>query len=182
MRYVSLDLETTSLHPGNGQILEIGAVVDDLSNPLPLDQLSVYHKYVTNKDMIIIGELQSIAMNGGIFKSIVDNLGTDLVIDENELSVDFENWLVHQKISKVTFGGKNFGMFDSKFLDRLPGWDDVNYSHRALDVGSMYVTKEDEQIPNLSQCLERANLPSKVLHTAVEDAMQVIQLVRHKLL
>ena len=39
MRYVSCDIESTGLDKENCQILQIGAVVEDTKNILPIDEL-----------------------------------------------------------------------------------------------------------------------------------------------
>jgi len=182
MHYCSLDLETTSLNPWIGQILEIGAIIDDLQDSRPLDTLPTYHKYLLEEDNRIKGEIFALSMNTDTILAMRDAIGTDMVISPKELAESFGKWLDENNIEKVVFAGKNFGMFDSKFLDMIYDWKDINASHRALDVGSMYVTKDDKDVPNLSTCLERAGLPSVVTHHAVEDAMQVVRLIRHKLL
>ena len=43
MIYVSIDIETTGVDPKIHDIVEFGAVIDDLANPQPLDKLPRFH-------------------------------------------------------------------------------------------------------------------------------------------
>jgi hypothetical protein len=76
--------------------------------------------------------------------------------------------------------GKNFGTFDLKFLEKLPRWKQVfRVRNRILDPAILFVDwKEDESVPGLGKCKERANFDSHVSHHAVEDAMDVVKLLR----
>jgi hypothetical protein len=76
--------------------------------------------------------------------------------------------------------GKNFVSFDQKFLERLPRWKQVfKIRGRVLDPAILFVDwTNDTAAPGLSLCKERAGLPSLVTHNAVEDAMDVVQLLR----
>jgi hypothetical protein len=78
--------------------------------------------------------------------------------------------------------GKNFASFDIKFLERLPRWKQVfKVRSRILDPGVLFVDwKNDEAVPGMSECKKRANLPELVTHHAVEDALDVIMLLRTK--
>jgi len=80
----------------------------------------------------------------------------------------------------ITAAGKNFGTFDLKFLERLPRWKQlVRVRQRILDPSILYVNwKEDTSLPGLGACKKRANLPEEVAHDAVEDAIDVILLLR----
>jgi hypothetical protein len=80
----------------------------------------------------------------------------------------------------ITAAGKNFGTFDLKFLERLPRWKQlVKVRQRILDPSILYTNwREDESLPSLGLCKKRANLPEEVAHDAVEDAKDVILLLR----
>lgn len=76
--------------------------------------------------------------------------------------------------------GKNFGSFDQKFLERLPRWKQIfRIRNRILDPAILYVDwKGDESLPGLSKCKERAGLNSHVTHNAIDDALDVVVLLR----
>jgi hypothetical protein len=80
----------------------------------------------------------------------------------------------------INAAGKNFASFDIKFLERLPRWKQVfKVRSRILDPGVLFVDwKNDDAVPGMSECKKRANLPELVTHHAVEDAIDVIMLLR----
>lgn len=83
----------------------------------------------------------------------------------------------------IYVAGKNFASFDKPFLSKLPQFDDlIKIHHRMIDPGSMFVNmKEDDNIPSLSECKKRAGLKNiNVSHNALEDAWDVIQVLRTK--
>ena len=45
MKYVSIDIETTGLHEDECDIIEFGAVIDDLRVMAPISKLPVFHCY-----------------------------------------------------------------------------------------------------------------------------------------
>lgn len=76
--------------------------------------------------------------------------------------------------------GKNFAGFDRKFLEKLPRWKQVfSIRSRVLDPGILFVDWiNDESIPSLDECKKRAGIEGVVTHNAVEDAMDVVMLLR----
>jgi oligoribonuclease len=76
--------------------------------------------------------------------------------------------------------GKNFAGFDKKFLEKLPRWKQVfSIRSRVLDPGILFVDWiNDESIPSLDQCKQRAGIDGVVTHNALEDAMDVVMLIR----
>ena len=80
----------------------------------------------------------------------------------------------------ITVAGKNFGTFDKLFLERLPNWKKlIRIQQRVIDPAVLFVDwAKDNSLPNLSECKSRAGLPEIVTHNAVEDAWDVIELLR----
>ncbi len=80
----------------------------------------------------------------------------------------------------ITAAGKNFATFDMNFLVRLPRWKQlVRIRQRVLDPSVLFTDWEnDESLPGLSLCKERAGLDKVVTHDAVDDAKDVIALFR----
>ena len=76
--------------------------------------------------------------------------------------------------------GKNFANFDNKFLERLPRWKQVLRARgRTIDPSILFVDwKNDDAIPGLSLCKERAHLDPHVTHNAIDDAMDIVKLLR----
>lgn len=80
----------------------------------------------------------------------------------------------------ISVAGKNFGTFDKLFLERLPEWKRlIRIQQRVIDPAVLFVDwSKDETLPNLPQCKFRSGLPEMVTHNAVEDAWDVIQVLR----
>jgi len=84
----------------------------------------------------------------------------------------------------INAAGKNFGAFDCPFLEEKTSiCKHVKFRHRFLDPGPMYMTKSDDAVPGLDECLRRIGIQNPIIaHTAIEDAIDVIKVIRFKLL
>jgi hypothetical protein len=105
----------------------------------------------------------------------------------HEISEKIENFLLYHGFrfngsSKLSFNaaGKNFGTFDKKFLEEIPDWNSrFQIRNRILDPAILCVDwKNDSSLPNLTQCKERIGIFEEVSHNAIEDAWDVIQILR----
>jgi hypothetical protein len=119
------------------------------------------------------------------------------IIKEEELASNFFNWLAPYFSTKensckelelynydfvINIAGKNYASFDGKFLEKVSGWKDlIKYRHRIIDPSILYIDwNKDENLPSLNECLKRAEIKKTVMHTALEDAWDVIQVLRKK--
>jgi DNA polymerase III epsilon subunit-like protein len=181
MKYVSIDLETTGLDSESCQIIEFGAVYDDLSKSFNVVR-RVFHRFVRHP--VYTGEPYALAMNQKILYTLAKNEHPE-ICDARRLAEEFHSWLYSFDMKlPIVAAGKNFAGFDKPFLGHVPGFNElVNLHHRCLDPGSMYFDPtRDEVVPSTQECLRRAGLDDTVAHTAVEDAMDVCRLIRWKLL
>jgi hypothetical protein len=82
--------------------------------------------------------------------------------------------------SHLTIAGKNFGTFDKLFIEKLPRWQQVfKIRQRIIDPTILFTDwQNDEALPNLTTCKERAKTGGEVTHDAIDDAWDVIQLMR----
>lgn len=80
----------------------------------------------------------------------------------------------------INVAGKNFASFDKHFLERLPRWQQViRIRQRIIDPSVIFTNwTEDKAIPSLYECKQRAKIEGVVTHDALEDAWDVIQLLR----
>ena len=80
----------------------------------------------------------------------------------------------------INVAGKNFGTFDKLFLERLPRWKQlIKVRQRVIDPSVLYVDwANDENLPSMSECKVRAGLDGHVSHNALEDAWDVVMLIR----
>jgi len=189
MRLVSIDLEMTGLNPDTCDILEFGAVLDDLENPLPLDELPRFHCYFLpmGEGNTFRGEPYALSMHPNIFLRIDKREPPYTYLSPKKIGNKFKNFLLDNDYEEergkvyINVAGKNFGNCDLNFLNKQTDLDrHVHIRHTILDPGTLYMEKEDKQIPCLGMCLRRAGLDSNVAHTAVEDALDVVKLFRYK--
>lgn len=80
----------------------------------------------------------------------------------------------------LNVAGKNFGTFDKLFLQQLPWWQKlIRTRQRVLDPAILFVDwKNDESLPSLTTCKQRAGIEGIVTHDALEDAWDVIEVLR----
>jgi hypothetical protein len=80
----------------------------------------------------------------------------------------------------LNVAGKNFGTFDKLFLQQLPWWQKlIRTRQRVLDPAILCVDwYKDNSLPSLTTCKERTNISGEVTHDALEDAWDVIQVLR----
>ncbi len=183
MPYVSIDIETTGLDPESCQTLEVGAVIDDWKTPI--HQLPTFQRILLHER--IIGAPFALALNADLLRRIANPVPPEPGIDApfcqpKELGYHLADWVKCHGLDPlhVQAAGKNFASFDLQFLKRLPNFTTyVNFRHRVLDPAILYYRPEDDRLPDSKTCYERAGLDPKVAHTAVEDAVAVVWLVRH---
>ncbi len=191
--YVSIDIETTGLDPETCQVLEIGAVIDDWHTPYQL--LPKFRCYVKHPQ--VIGEPYALSMHPKILRAIATGQTLDgpfgnggwkegevPIYQPEAVTGIFLQWLysnrLHLSDEKIVVAGKNFGSFDLQFLKRLPRFHHVRIKHRLIDPGNLYYNPTmDQGPPSMQDCMARANIKGEVSHTAIEDAMTVVKLIRH---
>jgi oligoribonuclease len=203
MKYISIDIETTGLDPINCNTLSIGAIIEDTNNPLPYEELPKFHVAILHKELK--GSPYAINMNSELIETIVryqtaqdQDEKNDLVhmtgmqfMKLEDVAQAFQFFLFKNKMldqlhpikpTTITAAGKNFGTFDKLFLEQIPEWKQyVKFRSRIIDPSILFVDwKNDEQLPSLNECKERANVPGVVTHNALEDAWDVIQTLRTK--
>lgn len=191
--YVSLDIETTGLDPECHNIIEFGAVLDDLAAPESLHSLPYFHCYVLPpKTTGYHGSPDALSMNYKILRKISGRIMNDVgdsFLQPSEVAPAFRSWCIEHGLlpdrsagKSILVAGKNIASFDLPFLRaQLPGFNEINFSSRVLDPAILYYNPLcDSSPPSMDVCLQRAGFSLDVPHTAVEDAKLVIQLLRNK--
>jgi hypothetical protein len=189
MRYISIDIETLGLDYKWSDIIEFGAVLDDLSNPKPLEELPRFHTFIYKEKYK--GEPYAMSMHSDILKKIAKKDENFYYTYPTKLGSNFKKFLLkngyEEKLSSkkvsINVAGKNFMGFDNNFLINQTDFDShIQIRSRVLDPAILYYAKNDETLPSLGLCLERADLQKEVAHTSIEDALDVIKLIRKKML
>jgi len=197
MKYVSVDIETTGLDPETCDVIEIGMVVDDTEQlDIPVDSLPTLRLMVSTPTdrPFYQGEPYALSMHSNLFVEIsrafhVENVqySRNVKVEEAVWSPDVVRYPIEDFITKnfpgekypimrrITVAGKNYASFDSRFLRKLG----IEFRHRVLDPGMLFFDHlKDDKIPDFAECMRRAGLEPVVKHTAVEDAKDVIRMLR----
>lgn len=174
MKIISIDLETTGLDPFNNQIIEVGLVLfDTITNERKTASWLIQHEHYT-------GDAFALAMNKDIFDELKEaSKSKEFIVSYKYLSEYIDLFLKTNNVSlPITVCGKNFSSFDLQFLKQIEGFDQNWFHRRVLDIGSLYFNPLiDDSLPSLTECKKRAGLPSKVLHRALDDANDIIDLI-----
>lgn len=182
-KYVSIDIETLGLDPKTCDVIEFAAVLEDFVTPV--EKLQYFQTYVTRPHNLYRGEAYAMSMNHKIIERIAKRELGYTYSPHDCLEHTFAIWLQcyasvdYARGDKVIVMGKNFANFDLRFLRALGFGREVRFAHRTLDPGSMFFRIGDEQLPDMEECLRRAKLPTWVKHEALDDARDVIRLVRY---
>lgn len=187
MRYVSLDLEMTGLDPETCDVLEFGAVIDDLEDIRPIDSLPSWHCYfLPPEDGCYRGQPTALAMHPQIFSRIANRTEGYNYYSPMKFGNQFKNFLdahgfkANRDKITINVAGKNFGSCDLQFLNKKTDLSKhVQIRHKILDPGPLMMMVDDEVLPCLEECLERAGYLPEVSHTAVADALDVIKVIRY---
>jgi len=203
MIYISIDTETTGLNPENCQLIQFGAIIEDTAKKLPFEELPKFSKIIFYEE--IKGNPFALNMNSKIiskiseYYSMYDKLVGGKVSEEemkkfvsenNITSIDnlassFYAFLVNHgfesgKKIELNVAGKNFGMFDYGFIKLIPRMEEFfKFKSRVLDPAILCVNwNEDKTLPSLDECKKRHGIEGDVTHDAIEDAWDVIQVLR----
>lgn len=205
MIYVSVDIETSGLDTENNQVLSIGAVIEDTTKKLPFEEIPKFHAIVLQRQ--ITGSPFALNMNKGIIQLMSEYLDGDdeirnniirdkiAVYEENDMaSVFYEFLRPHfgtekhpvdpRQVKKpllINVAGKNFGTFDNIFLKKLPWWQKlIQAKQRIIDPAILFCDwNNDESLPSLTICKDRAGVKGQVTHDALEDAWDVVKVLRN---
>ena len=189
MKYVSIDLETTGLSPNDCQILEFAAVIDDSGHPkVPIGKLPSFRRLVVSRQ--IKGEIYALDMNKKLIREIYDYYYTGRdpnwqapvdTCEPRELGLQFGEFCQSNGVDSknIIAAGKNFTGFDLRFLRRHPDFMTYcGFHHRSLDPAMYFLQSNDTAPPSTNKCLERAGSSTETTHEALNDAWDVVFLIR----
>lgn len=183
--YASIDIETTGTEDEWCQVLEVGVVIDDWVSPIA--SLPQFHCYVVHDR--IVGQPFALAMNAEILRRIDRRNEPEnkdfLFLQPGAVGGEL-NWFFAQhglgqtRETSVIPAGKNYGGFDKLFLRRLPDFNEIKFCHRVIEPGMLYWNPWiDAEPPSSKTCKERSGHPGEIAHTAIADAIDIIQMVRN---
>lgn len=185
--YFSVDIETTGL-ADKSEMLQISVVYDNggpIDNLLKID-LPIKHEYIEYCEPYAMG------LNADLLKKMMSkDFKTYTPKEAIEQFLSFvENNSKNDKgeFERATFAGKNVGQFDlpklKSFVAKHGMYNDKCRferlaTHRVLDVGSIYfdVFGKNASLSEINSFIGR----NEVSHNALEDALDVVYAIRHKL-
>ena len=187
MRYISVDIEGTGINVDNCDILEFGAVADDLDEGMPVEALPQFHCYF--KQETYTGEAFGLAMNTEILRRISCEEEGYNYYNPNKFGHKFKMWLIDEcgydlESDRVTINvaGKNFGTYDYPMLKtKTDLFKHVGMRTRFIDPSIMFLQRGDDSIPGLGVCKVRSGSENYVDHTALEDSIDIVNLVRYSI-
>lgn len=184
-----MDIETLGLGK-HAPIIEFGAAV---ANWLTGQVLATYHTYVYHKTYDHC-EPYAMAMHPVILQRIatredgwdytlIDDL--DIVVGGFLTQLAEDHKIVLKKSEKGRPGsyvvaGKNVAGFDiPRLRAQCREWDThVPCHHRVIDPGNMFWNPMTDDIPpGSNECLRRCNIDTETTHNALDDALDVCQMV-----
>lgn len=180
MRYVAIDLETTSLDPHPQNVLEVAMVVEDTSKSTPIHELPYLNLIVCRPEYK--GHPTALAMNAEILRQAGEVLNKAFAEGVPEGFCIGDQWIftvqdflnAHFGNEKATPAGKNVGSFDLQFM---PPPVRVLFHHRCIDPGSAEINWDMDRPPGLDEIKAGYGMP-KVKHRALEDARDVVRVLR----
>ncbi len=185
IRYVSISLKTTGEDCLRHQIIEFGAVIDDLNNPKPLNQLPKFHRYIFHDNYV--GEPQALAACAEIFHRISIRDKRYNYSSPFHARREFSEFLVNQNLVEkfqrplITVAAPYFFKYGNRFLEK-DEWNSsggVDFCKGYLDPINIYFNPRiDERMPSLEVCFQRAGIERELGGTSVEDAVDIIKLIR----
>ena len=192
IKFISVDVETTGRDPKRHQIIEFGAVLDDWNDPKPISKLPRFQAFIRHPTY------NCEAYAAWLNQDIMGKLGGALDLEEGEqictpgeaFSRFYDFLLEHgykptkSELIRFVPAGKNFHSFDGAFLIEMPEWTSrFRTFRRCLDPGILFLdVNNDDEPPDTETCLQRAGIVEDVSHRAVDDAIQIIKMLRYKLL
>ena len=182
MIYFSLDTETGGLD-SDLDWLEMALVLEDTAKPdTPVESLP-YIRVVNVLDTYIMTPFAA-HLNSALLKEIADyqkdaNGRSDTVYTgvDDVVSEAIEEWLCECKAPDVLNIAAKNPAFDLGFVGELIP---RRYRHRTIDPSILYVEHTDPCLPDMMQCKIRGGVSGYVAHEALEDARDVIRLLRKK--
>ncbi len=194
MIYISIDTETTGIDKEKCQVIELGAIIEDTTKPLSFEESPKFECIVEWPDYT--GSAFAINMNQRIFDILARASNDDVrkefnILKHYEVTEAFTAFLIKNgfedtfrrgRTTVINAAGKNFARFDWDFLYKLPKWSsNIQFSQRVIDPAILCTDwNTDLRIPNSNDCKVRCGLDGIVSHKAIEDAWDVIQVIRKK--
>lgn len=160
MNLVVLDIETTGLDPTMDQILEIYTYQLDITEK-QFNPKNVFWEMV--KWERLCGQAYALKMNMELIERS-QKVGSWV----HDVKKKLDDWFFNIP-QPITLVGKNIAGFDKPFIEISLGTK-LPVDYRSIDPTIFHAFPDDERLPNLKLCAERAGYDLNKAHTAEADA------------
>lgn len=181
MKYVSIDLETTGLDRKRDQVIMVAMIVEDTENKLPREELPTFaclvRHGVEGAPQRYEGSPFALWLNAWIFEALAKNDESKYPIYSSaEWETHARNFLEANFVGqKVVAAGKNVAGFDIQFLgEKITD----KIFHRTIDPGSVFIDWKADKPDSLGDIKKKLDIEGEVTHDAVDDAWDVIEVLR----
>lgn len=202
VKYFSIDTETTGLDFENNQIIEFGVIFEDPDRQLSFEEIPKFKRIIRHDSYV--GQAIAIHMNARIFKILaeydmkkpadkIEFAKLHNIVRPSALMDEFLQFVIdcykHYGLPIPGYGiniaGKNFPGFDGKFIEKLKTdygmQGSLKFKHVVGDPATLYTDfYKDEMFAGLQTCKDVAGIAGTVSHDALEDAWDVVQVLRKK--
>jgi len=176
MKYLGLDTETLGLSP-ECAVIEVAIVEEDTEKQVPVDELP-YRRWLIKPTEPFRAEAYALGMHTRL--GLWDEC-QKYGLTANAVWTSIATYLFDYRLRELgmnsrgerhraVVAGKNVAGFDLRFM---PDSVTSQLHHRVLDPGSMFADPGDLVPPSLADILNR-----KLVHTALEDARDVVRAIR----
>jgi hypothetical protein len=209
MLYCSIDIETTGLDPERNEVLSIGCIIEDTTKKLPYEEIPKFYGVILRHEITgspraiimnntIIDQIGAYMEGTDDQKQMLEIHHGKIFYKEDDIIPAMFRFLIENGFGKkdsnypklngntkhitINVAGKNFGTFDKVYLMKLPWFQKlIRVRQRILDPSILCVDWiNDETLPSLTECKTRLGIEGIVTHNALEDAWDVIQVLRKK--
>lgn len=168
--YLAVDIETTGLDLNRSQVLQLAAIYVDGQ------QTKEFNILVDNGPLV--GEAYALKLNGWILGELVAKTSNFTRQSKAAAIESFQAFLADVAPSgRLTIAGKNVAGFDVPIL-RAQGFDVSRFSHRVIDVGSLYYP-DFGYVPSLDEVNKKLGREA-VVHDALADCQDVVTAIGYK--
>lgn len=176
MKYVSIDIETTCIEPKcPDNILMVAMLVEDTKNKVPREEIPTFACLINRP--VYSGAPFALSMNSWIFDILAKKDNSKYPIYEsNEWASKAIQFLrtYFSPDDDMFAAGKNVGGFDLRFFpDELKSI----FHYRHIDPGSVFIDWDKGPI-SLSEIKKKLGINGDVTHDAVDDAWDIVQILR----
>jgi len=188
MKYLTIDIVTTGDDIFKNQIIEIGAVIDDLSKPIPIDEIPKFHYYIDNH--MINGTPDKLLSLHKQLIIISEKKDKYPIINSSEVIDFFHNWLIDNSVilsqcPMYTLAIDGHKKINFLYRDLLNTKCDFkkDYYYDIFNPMILFCDPKNQKIPTVNETLlETKNYKKRKNNNILDNVYDIVRLMRFKFL